>query len=177
MPKRMYEMDFGEDSLAEFNRLLAQANQSFEIPLVASEAAVSQPGPERNLQYEAVGKYIARESQILIALWDGVKSDNVGGTAAIVKFQTEGMPDGQACNLLPPELFPVYHILTPRASNPSLAGSLEAVRTNRRFPAQCSAQTSNELNERIFKCQKTQRQQPAHRLAIRMFRSCSTSAS
>jgi hypothetical protein len=80
---------------------------------------VSHPGPERDLQYEAVGKYIARASQILIALWDGVQLDKVGGTAAIVKFQTEGSPDPQTCDLLPPELFPVYHIMTPRVSNPN----------------------------------------------------------
>src|SRR5258708_28692234 len=60
MPKDMYEADFSEDSLKEFNRLLALADQWFEIPLVADETEVSHPGPERNQQYEAVGKYIAR---------------------------------------------------------------------------------------------------------------------
>src|SRR5437588_8453806 len=79
MPKAMYEVDFEDpNSRAEFNRLLEQADRWFEIPLVAAEAAVSHPGPERDQQYEAVGKYIARESQILIALWDGVNSDKVG---------------------------------------------------------------------------------------------------
>ncbi len=119
MPKEMYEADFDSDSLDKFNKLLQQADQWFELPLVAGRAAVSRQGPERDLQYEAVGKYIARESQILLALWDGVQLDKVGGTAAIVKFQTEGLPDPQTCNLLPPELFPVYHIVTPRVSNPS----------------------------------------------------------
>jgi hypothetical protein len=124
MPQPMYEPDFSEDSLKEFNRLLALADQSFEIPLVAHEAAVSRIGPERDRQYEAVGKYIARESQILIALWDGAKSDKVGGTAAIVKFQTEGLYEQDECKLLPPELFPVYHILTPRVRNPRPEGNL-----------------------------------------------------
>ncbi|HEY6392166.1 MAG TPA: hypothetical protein VIX89_12855 [Bryobacteraceae bacterium] len=96
MPKHTYESDFSgdPDSLKEFNRLLAQADRWFEIPLVAGEAAVSHPGPRRDVQYEAVGKYIVRESQILIALWDGVERDSVGGTAAIVKFRTEGLPEG-----------------------------------------------------------------------------------
>jgi hypothetical protein len=125
MRKDMYEADFeSPNSLAEFNRLLGRADHSFEIPLVADEAAVSQPGTERNLQYEAVGKYIARESQILIALWDGAETGKVGGTAAIVKFQTEGLPERRACRLSPPELFPVYHILTPRVSNPHPEGKL-----------------------------------------------------
>jgi len=125
MRKDLYEADFEDpNSLAEFHRLLGRTDRFFEIPLVADEAAVSHPGPERNLQYEAVGKYIARESRILIALWDGVKSDKVGGTAAIVKFQTEGLPTPDECNPLPPELFPVYHILTPRVSNPHPQGNL-----------------------------------------------------
>jgi len=124
MRKDMYEADFDEGSLKEFNRLLTQADQSFEIPLVAHEADVGHPGPARDKQYEAVGMYIARESQILIALWDGVKPGKVGGTAAIVEFQTEGLPAPDECNLLPPELFPVYHILTPRVSNPHPGGEL-----------------------------------------------------
>jgi len=125
MRKDLYESDFEDpNSLAEFNRLLGRADQSFEISLVAGEAALSHPGPERDLQYEAVGKYIARESQILIALWDGVKSNKVGGTSAIVTFQTEGLPERRACHLHPPELFPVYHILTPRVSNPHPKGEL-----------------------------------------------------
>ncbi len=119
MRKDMYEADFDEDSLKEFNRLLMQADQSFAIDLVADEADVGHPGPARDKQYEAVGMYIARESQILIALWDGVHLGKVGGTSQIVKFQTEGLPPEHACNLLPPELFPVYHIVTPRVSNPS----------------------------------------------------------
>jgi len=130
MPRHMYEHDFDKEphSLDEFNRLLEQADQWFEIPLIADEAAASHPGPERNRQYEAVGKYIARESQILIALWDGTKSDNIGGTSAIVRFQTEGLPAEDECNLLPPELFPVYHILTPRVSNPTPRSSNPAPR-------------------------------------------------
>lgn len=129
MPKAMYEADFDADSLDEFNKLLAQSDHWFEIPLVAGAAAVSQQSPERDLQYEAVGKYIAHESQILLALWDGVHLGKVGGTSEIVKFQTEGLPAGRACDLLPPELFPVYHIVTPRVSNPAPQGNLHHFRS------------------------------------------------
>src|SRR5260370_27354592 len=97
MPKHMYETDFDPDSLTKFKELLGKADQWFEIPLIAEEAAVRHPGPERDLQYEAVGIFIARESQILLALWDGVHLGKVGGTSEIVKFQTEGLPAGHAC--------------------------------------------------------------------------------
>ena len=152
MPKDMYEADFEDpNSLAEFNRLLGRADQSFEISLAADEAAVSHPGPERNLQYEAIGKYIAGESQILIALWDGVKANKVGGTAAIVKFQTEGLPDQDECKLLPPELFPVYHIPTPRVSNPIPAENLPPFQLRVIYPpAFGSGELAKKYYERTF---------------------------
>jgi hypothetical protein len=124
MPKQLYEADFADpNSLAEFNRLLGKAEYWFEISLLADKAAVAHPGPERDQQYEAAGKYIASESHILIALWDGVESDKVGGTAAIVRFQTEGLPGRDECNFRAQELFPAYHILTPRRSNPYPEGN------------------------------------------------------
>jgi hypothetical protein len=58
----------------------------------------------------------------LIALWDGEETGKVGGTAAVVKFQTEGPPSANECDFQPPELFPAYHVLTPRLSNPAPAG-------------------------------------------------------
>ena len=121
MPQALYKPDFkAPGSLEEFDELLDRADYSFELPILpdADEETVRQEGPARDRQYEAVGKYIATESQILIALWDGVDLGKVGGTAAIVKFQTEG-PDRHECDLLPPELFPTYHVVTPRQKNPA----------------------------------------------------------
>ena len=74
------------------------------------------------MQYQDVGKFIARESQILIALWDGTETNLVGGTAQVVKFQTEGVPSSEDYGLEPHECFPVYQILTPRLKNPNPPG-------------------------------------------------------
>ena len=121
MPQALYEADFtAPGSLNDFHTLLAKASYSFEIPCLVDEDAVRHPGQDRDKQYEKVGKYIARESQTLIALWDGKPSTKVGGTAAIVKFQTEGIGEREDCDLTPPELFPVYRIVTPRVSNPDV---------------------------------------------------------
>ncbi len=151
MPMDMYEKDFNPDSLKEFHGLLAQADRWFEIPLVADAATVSRQGPERDLQYEAVGKYIVHECQILLALWDGVKPEKVGGTAAIVQFQTEGLPEEQECNLLPPELFPVYHILTPRVSNPNPEGKHAPFQLRAIYPpAFASGEDAKNYYERTF---------------------------
>jgi hypothetical protein len=128
MPQAAFEADFtAAGSLTEFHELLDRADDHWPLDTVTH-----QPGPERNLQYEAGGKYIARECEVLIALWDGVQSGKVGGTSAIVKFQTEGVTQGQDCDLTPPELFPVYHIVTPRASNANVAG--QALRLMVKYP-------------------------------------------
>jgi hypothetical protein len=125
MPQPLYETDFETAaSLEDFRALLAQADYSFEIPLPngVSQDAVAERGPARDHQYELQGKYLALQSQILIALWDGVDSGKTGGTSEVVKFQTQGLPRGD-CDLETPELFPVYRIVTPRASNPVPAGT------------------------------------------------------
>ena len=122
MPMELYELDF--DSLAvlstslatvevsrssreEFHALLAKAESKFELELAEGNSyeTIARPGPARDRQYELVGKYIAQQSQILIALWDGVASDRVGGTASVVNFQREGVPGPEAFALEAPEGF------------------------------------------------------------------------
>jgi hypothetical protein len=121
MPQALYETDFDPaGSLEEFRKLLAQADYCFTIPLPegVSEDAVAESSPARDRQYELMGQYVAHQSQILIALWDGVDSGKTGGTSEVIKFQTQGLPPGRERELEQPELFPVYWIATPRDSNP-----------------------------------------------------------
>ena len=123
MAQHVYEQDFqSEESRTEFRALLAKAEHRISIPMLADEKELTQGGMARDRQYQAMGKCIARESQILIALWDGTDSGKVGGTAEIVEFQLHGIPGQSECDLQPPELFPVYRIVTPRASNLSPKG-------------------------------------------------------
>jgi hypothetical protein len=119
MPVDLYELDFDTASRKEFRALLDQAEAWFELPLAVNNTreTIAKHGPHRDLQYEALGKFIARQSQYLIALWDGVNSDRRGGTASVVHFQLEGVPGPDPCALEDPEGFPVFHILTPRQKN------------------------------------------------------------
>jgi hypothetical protein len=134
LPLAMYEQDFesitvletplvtvavSRSSREEFRELLARTDW-FELDLAPGNSyeAIAEPGPERNRQYELVGRYIAKQSQILIALWDGAESDAMGGTAEVVGFQTEGVSDSDACELEAPDGFPAYQIVTPRLKNP-----------------------------------------------------------
>ena len=134
LPLAMYEQDFesvtvletpvatvavSRSSREEFRALLKRTDW-FELELAEGNSyeTIAEPGAPRNRQYEAVGKYIAKQSQILIALWDGAESDAVGGTAEVVRFQTEGVPGSEACELEAPDGFPAYQIITPRVKNP-----------------------------------------------------------
>jgi len=93
MPRAEYEIDF-PDSTGEFHRLLQQASLCFELPYVEGNTDLNIRQPEnRDRQYQAVGQYVVRHCQILIALWDGSESsaEDGCGTAAVVKYQLEGI--------------------------------------------------------------------------------------
>ncbi len=113
----LYERDF-PDSITQFHELLGKAHTYFEVSPKYDPHAVETNAKARDLRYEAVGKYIVRQCQILLALWDGVPSDKVGSTATVVHFQTQGIPEQLADSLETPERFPAYHIVTPRESEP-----------------------------------------------------------
>jgi hypothetical protein len=125
MPVAEYLRDFSDAaSRSEFQTLLGgPKTTSFELPLAEGNRLedIREPGECRDKQYTGVGAYIARHSQILIALWNGIDPQKAGGTACIVKFKLEGIPQPYA---KPPrplsqiEGGPVYHILTPRLSDP-----------------------------------------------------------
>jgi len=134
LPLAMYEQDFESvtvletplatvaierSSREEFRELLART-EWFELDLAEGNSyeGIAEPGPQRDRQYELVGRYIGKQSQILIALWDGAESDAVGGTAEVVRFQTEGVSGSDACELEAPDGFPAYQIVTPRVKNP-----------------------------------------------------------
>lgn len=123
----LYEQDFNEQSRAEFAQLLARADHWFELPVLAghSEDDIRAYGPARDRQYEQVGAYIVRHSHILLALWDGVYNNLVGGTSQIMQFQLQGVPKPYASPspLDAVETGPVYHILTPRRDKPLPKGT------------------------------------------------------
>ena len=135
MPQAVYEQDFQTPaSLAEFRELLQRADRHFELPSVGADAA-GKPGMNggaRDLAYALGGAYIARNCQILIALWDGEDSGKEGGTAQVIRFKREGIPEdyarfvsgscaepgAQVSRLMEPvELGLVYHVMTPRAES------------------------------------------------------------
>ncbi len=132
LPPVAFEEDFdGDGSNAEFRELLNRADPWF----VVSEHLVSVPPDDRSRGYALVGAYLAQSCQILIALWDGVVTGKSGGTSAVVGFVRDGVPAGldgllngsvtsaAVGSLDEPEGSGlIYHILTPRVSNPDPPG-------------------------------------------------------
>ena len=88
-----YEQDFtGTDApgmapltaagdLAEFRALLARA----ATPPLALDGT---RGETQDAGYEAVGRLVTRNSDVLIAIWDGAAARGRGGTADILRFAT-----------------------------------------------------------------------------------------
>jgi hypothetical protein len=130
-----YKADFvAEDSHREFDELLARADRHFVLPLIEGHdaEATAAPGHARDMHYAQVGAYIARTSQILIALWDGDTRVHRGGTSDVVGFRLHGAPP----ELVPggamldaPFSGPLYHVVTPSPSTPAPAHEPYSVRT------------------------------------------------
>ncbi len=120
LPLALYEDDFiSEGSKNEFRVLYAQAEEIFDLPLVAgnTEEAVRIHGPARDEQYAQLGAFISQHSQVLIAIWNGLETNLIGGTAQVVRFKLEGVPERYGfptSPLDPVEAGPVYHIVVPR---------------------------------------------------------------
>jgi uncharacterized phage-like protein YoqJ len=69
-----YMQDFDLESQQEFLDYLDRAYDVFEVT------------DTQNDGYRSVGVFVADESDILLALWDGTDNHKAGGTADIVKY-------------------------------------------------------------------------------------------
>jgi hypothetical protein len=124
MPRRQYVRDFATDeSREQFDRLCSAAFDVFELPLVpgTTERVLEEQGPARSRQYAQLGVFICAHCHILMALWDGKDSDQLGGTSQVVRFHHHDvMPGytprvtGSKLNLTEDESDLVYHIVCSR---------------------------------------------------------------
>jgi len=97
MPMALYRQDFtNEESDSEFEDLRKGALRCIEVPLAANSTldGIAQPGPARDRQYELLGRFLVRHSQILIAIWDQDRTNKPGGTSHVVamKLREESPP-------------------------------------------------------------------------------------
>jgi hypothetical protein len=118
MPVELYEKDFQAESLDDFRRLLAGAHHSYVLPFLNGTTAENVCEPDRRArQYASVGAHVAAVSHLFIALWDGVASEAVGGTAQIIQFRAFGAPPEYLSEYSPldaPDTGIIYHLYAPR---------------------------------------------------------------
>lgn len=125
MPVDEYRKDFtNSTTLNEFNSLLEKAKNWFELPLTngISVKDLQDSYEKRNDQYFEMGMFISRNSHLLVALWDGVHSNKHGGTSHVVDLKKSGLPSTESNGnkiLRYLQTGSIYHIVTPRKSNPN----------------------------------------------------------
>lgn len=118
-----YEKDFeSKESIMQFRQLLAHADQVFVVSeeMIALGPANDHLDP-RLAGYRRVGKYLARCSHILLALWDGHAGGKTGGTWEVVneKISAQNCLDWPASFRNLQEEGIVLQIATPRRENTS----------------------------------------------------------
>ena len=97
LPLEFYRDDFSADALHWLERTLPQVDV-LSLPLVegASPATFATPGRARDRQYAQAGIFVSDHCHVLLALWDGEPSDQLGGTAQVVAFHLHGVMRGAA---------------------------------------------------------------------------------
>ena len=162
MPEAAYVGDFADDpdALARFQRLL----EGREVIVLDLEP---QTLDDRTLKdrYAVLTNFLAVRCQLLLALWDGCESPEIGGTAFTVVSKLHGRLDADAALIDPIEAGLVYHIPIRRELAPNsqpkprdgflatteIAPYLEALREIDNYNAVPPQSVSNESTvERAF---------------------------
>ncbi|HEV7135757.1 MAG TPA: hypothetical protein VGN43_03930 [Steroidobacteraceae bacterium] len=119
-----YACDFPE-SIGEFDSILRRipAEQVFVLPPdTGAEHEQRTADERREKRYRAAGMFLAQQSHLLLALWDGHSNTSSAGTAAVVRMKLDGpsgMPEAGLRPLDADDGGPVYHIHTLRAGEPA----------------------------------------------------------
>jgi len=124
MPRDVYLDDFETpESRAQFEELCERATEIFELPLARGNnmPAIQQHGPRRNRQYAQLGVFLCAHCHILLALWDGKHTTDLGGTGQVVRFHHDDIMPGYTTTtsasqqmLIDDESDLVYHLVCSR---------------------------------------------------------------
>ncbi|GEM_PF-135931 len=118
MPESLYAKDFESSrSWAEFGRLTRYARETLVLPLApgCTPESIAEYGHDRNRQYAEAGAWVAAHADVLLALWDGKTTGDLGGTGHVVQFRRSGtMPDYLPCFVERPTHDLVAHVACTR---------------------------------------------------------------
>ena len=137
-------------NVGRFQELLGQASHIVAMPLndEAKKPAAGDEAAFAEQQYELVGKYVARHSQLLIALWDGNASET-SGTARVVEWQRNGAPAPFAAQLGELDVVegaPICHIRVRRSSSVADVATLDAPATTYLYPESLDGSAGEEIH-------------------------------
>ena len=124
MPKSVYRHDFEtDDARTRLDELYANATECIELPLASGTTldGIAEKGEQRARQYAQLGVYLCAHCHLLLAIWDGKASDELGGTAQVVRFHHDDVMPGYTPTvganrqmLVDDESDLVYHIVCSR---------------------------------------------------------------
>ncbi|HEX3837199.1 MAG TPA: hypothetical protein VHW25_09595 [Steroidobacteraceae bacterium] len=122
-----YERDF-PDSVTEFRALLQRVSPQrvfvWPRPAATNDSPWCDSPAGRDHQYRAVGAFVAQQSHILLAIWDGVPNESGAGTAAVVSLklgQSNASRAGSHTALDPDDSGPVFHVHAVRSGSEAAA--------------------------------------------------------
>ena len=126
MAQAEYEKDFGTvESIEHFRKLVSNAQVCFVVKSTENDETSDKCASEnpRDNKYLALGRYIAQNSQIVIALWDGISEQVLpdgtskilrGGTADVVRLCRVGLYSNDPTQLETQESTRVDHLMVRR---------------------------------------------------------------
>jgi hypothetical protein len=124
LPQSIYMEDFvGEASHREFLDLLGGAAAVYELPTApgSDPQRWAERAEDRNRQYAAAGIFLCAHSHLLLALWDGKPSADLGGTAQVIGFHHHDVMPGYSPStglnrqtLVADDSDLVYHVVVSR---------------------------------------------------------------
>ncbi len=123
-----YERDF-PDSVTEFRTLLQRVPPErvfvWPRPDAANGSRWCETQAERDRQYAEVGAFVAEQSHILLAIWDGVPGEETSaGTGAVVAMKLGRVAGGRLSArsaLDPDDSGPVFHVHAVRSGSDARA--------------------------------------------------------
>lgn len=104
MPRQIYRDDFGTpEAQARFDELCDCASECIELPPASGSTHddIKEQGARRDRQYAQLGVFLCAHCHLLLAIWDGKPSDDLGGTAQVVQFHHDDVMPGYTTSVGP----------------------------------------------------------------------------
>lgn len=120
MPQADYEKDFSSPAAVEAFRASLDKSRVIHLRMLGRARSGSLDTEDRSHQYAQMGIFISNHSQVLLALWDGKPSREIGGTASVVNYHLTAVMPGYSVAEDSPNLLAdnendlVYHIVCSR---------------------------------------------------------------